>query len=232
MPEDEVPIAPAWHTAALVALIVVVAATGALLGHRAASAPAASADPASWARLLAIYLPLLAVQAFLLVYVCRIGRPRSALGALLGRRWTSWSRALSDLSIALSTWAFIQLCERGWSRAIGATSSAAVVAMLPRSLAERIAWVLVSLCVGFTEEVVYRGYLQTQLTAFTRRAPLAVLIQAVLFGVAHGEQGPGAVVRLTVYGLAFGVIARARRSLLPGIVGHVWTNVASGLLRL
>ena len=104
--------------------------------------------------------------------------------------------------------------------------------MLPHTWTERVAWGLVSLCVGVSEEVVYRGYLQTQLAAFTGHARVAMVLQAVLFGIAHGEQGASAVARLAIYGLAFGALARFRRSLLPGIACHVWTNLASGWLRL
>jgi hypothetical protein len=84
--------------------------------------------------------------------------------------------------------------------------------------------------VGVCEEVVYRGYLQTQLAAFTGRAGLAVVLQAALFGMAHGEQGLAVVVRFTLYGVVFGALARWRRSLLPGIAAHIGIDLASGLL--
>jgi hypothetical protein len=37
--------------------------------------------------------------------------------------------------------------------------------------------------------------------------------------------------RIALYGVGFGALARWRRSLAPGIVCHVWTDLASGLLR-
>ena len=80
---------------------------------------------------------------------------------------------------------------------------------------------LTAVTVGFCEEVIYRGYLQTQLTAFTGRASIAVVLQAALFGIAHGEQGLAVVVRFTLYGVLFGGLARWRRSLLPGIAAHI-----------
>ncbi|WP_437760941.1 CPBP family intramembrane glutamic endopeptidase [Sorangium sp. So ce1389] len=55
-------------------------------------------------------------------------------------------------------------------------------------------------------------------------------MQAALFGLAHGEQGWGAMARIAAYGLAFGALARWRQSLWPGILCHAWTNLASGLL--
>jgi uncharacterized protein len=91
--------------------------------------------------------------------------------------------------------------------------------------------VIVAASVGFGEELVFRGYLQTQLTAFTGSAGVGIVLQAVLFGIVHAEQGATTAARLAVYGLAFGALARWRRSLLPGIACHAWTDVASGLLR-
>ena len=222
-------LAPRWHTAALIALIVAVAATGTLLTSRgiAVQTPAA---PAS--RSAAVYPQMLLVAWGLLFYVCRVGRPRNALPALLGERWKSPGRALTDVTLATSGWLLLKACELLWMRLFATEASASVTAMLPHSGPECVAWVIVSLSVGFSEEVVFRGYLQTQLTAFTGRAGVALVLQAVLFGLSHAEQGPGAMLRLAGYGLALGALARWRRSLLPGILCHVWTNVASGLLHV
>lgn len=220
-------LAPRWHTGALIALIVAVAATGALLTSRgiAVQAPAA---PTS--RSAALYIQMLLVAWGLLAYVCWIGRPRNALPALLGEGWKSAGRAATDVALAASGWLVIEVCELTWTRLFATGASASVVAMLPHTGLDRVAWVVVSASVGFSEEVVFRGYLQTQLTAFTGRAGVALVLQAVLFGLAHGEQGTGAMVRLAGYGLALGALARWRRSLLPGILCHVGTNLASGLL--
>ncbi|HEX7668488.1 MAG TPA: CPBP family intramembrane glutamic endopeptidase, partial [Polyangiaceae bacterium] len=77
--------------------------------------------------------------------------------------------------------------------------------------------------------VVYRGYLRTQLAAFTRSMPLAVVLQGLLFGIAHGEQGLAIATRVAVYGVGLGGLAAWRRSLLPGILCHVALDLTSGL---
>jgi membrane protease YdiL (CAAX protease family) len=174
---------------------------------------------------------MIVVQWSLAAYVCRVGRPRSALRSLVGKTWSTFGRACTDVALALSGWLLIKAVELAWIRLLGLHDGTAVMAMLPRSSGERLAWVAVSASAGFSEELVYRGYLQTQLMAFTGRPAVAIAIQAALFAIAHGDQGSGAVVRLSLYGLAFGVVAWWRRSLLAGIVCHVWTDVASGLLR-
>jgi hypothetical protein len=182
-------------------------------------------------RITALYVPAIIVQFSLAFYVCRIGRPRNALRSLLGHGWDDLGRALTDIALGFSGWLFIRAVELGWIRLFGPHAGTSVIAMLPQSRNERVVWVLLSVSVGFCEEIVYRGYLQTQLTAFTGRPAVAMVLQAALFGIAHGDQGSGAVARLALYGLALGALARWRRSRMAGIVCHVWTDVASGLLR-
>jgi uncharacterized protein len=211
----------------LIFVMLAVALTGMLLAHSGAVVPqVAHARP----NLAMAYVPRIVVAWGMLVYVSRIGRPTWALAALLGRGWDSFRRASTDLLLALAGWGVILGVERAWVAFVGAHGAAAVVAMLPRTWTERAAWVVVAVSAGFCEEVVYRGYLQTQLTAFTRRPALAIALQAALFGLAHGEQGVGAMMRLTLYGLMLGALARLRRSLWPGIACHVWTDLVSGLV--
>jgi hypothetical protein len=165
------------------------------------------------------------------LYVARIGRPRSALASLIGRRWDSARRALGDLACALAGWSLILAVEVAFATITHGGTSASVTAMLPRTPIERVAWVAVAMSAGFCEEVVYRGYLQTQLTAMTGRAGVAIVLQGILFGIAHGEQGALAVVRLAIDGAALGVLARWRGSLWPCILCHAWSDLAAGLLR-
>lgn len=210
--------------------MLLVAVTGTLLAPRGAVAPPPAPLTLS-SRILGIYLPMLVVQWGLVLYVCRVGRPRNALPDLLGRRWRTPRRVALDLSLALAGWGLLLVCELAWARLFATRAAPSVTTMLPQTWPERLAWVVVAVSVGFCEEVVYRGYLQTQLRACTGRAGVAVILQAALFGIAHAEQGAGTATRLAVYGLAFGALAQWRRSLLPGIACHAWTDVASGLLR-
>jgi len=210
-----------------VLVIVGVAAAGTLLGT--AGAPRGGAAGAG-SRIAVLYLPLIVVAWGLLLYVSRIGRPRSALGSLLGVLWPGAAGAAGDLAIAALGWAAILASERAWGLvAGGGRGVASTLALLPHSAPERLAWVAVSLSVGFCEEVVYRGYLQTQLRSFTGSAAAAIVLQGALFGVAHLDQGAAGALRLAVYGAGLGAIARWRRRLLPCIACHVWTDLASGL---
>ena len=224
--ESEALLAPRWHTALLVLLLLSVALCGTLLQLNAG--PRVAAPVATDARILSQYLPLLLVNGGLLLYTCRLFRARNALPDLLGQRWHGARRAALDLALSLLACVLIQGLEVAFVRHFGVGRNAAVSALLPRTGAERLVWALVAVGVGFCEEVVYRGYLQTQLAAFTGSVRWGVLLQAALFGIAHAEQGWGSALRIAGYGLVFGILARVRRSLLPSIASHVILDLAAG----
>ena len=214
--------APRWHTAALIGLILAVAITGTVMTRLGARVRA----PIDASRVAATYAPMLVVNGALVFYVCRFGRPRNALRALLGRGWNSVYRACTDVALASATWLFIE----GVETSLSMWRNGAPPDVLPHTVAQRTMWVGVAAVVGFSEEVVYRGYLQVQLTAFTRRVGVAVVLQGILFGVAHCEQGPGIALRFAVYGALLGALARWRRSLWPGILCHVAIDILGGLV--
>lgn len=219
-------IAPRWHTALLVVLIVGVAALGTLLSRRGSVVQLPAAAPSRGV----VYTQMIIVAWLLFFYVTRVGRRESALPVLLGRTWRSVGRAGGDLALAAAGFLLIRVIEWLWRWFSATGASASVSALLPRAPLEYVGWVIVSLSVGAAEEVVYRGYLQTQLATFSGRASVGVVLQAVLFGLAHGDQGPGAMLRIAGYGVIFGLLARLRGSLLPGIACHVSINLVSGLL--
>jgi uncharacterized protein len=222
-------LAPLGHTAALIGVILAVAITGTLL-ERAGTSEAASVARANTgaSRIYAQYLPILLVNGLLVLYVARLFRPRSVLRELIGRRWYGPADALLDLLYASLAFGLIVVVEV-IARPLLPGRNAAVSALLPSTEAERLTWLLVASSVGFCEEIVYRGYLQIQLSAFTRSALWGLLLQAALFALAHIEQGAGAALRIGVYGLILGALARHRGSLLPSIACHVGIDLASGL---
>lgn len=224
------PIAPAVHTLGIVCVIVAVAVAGSLLEH----STKVRADPAQAAhrgRIVVHYLPLLAANAMLLSYVSWPFRRRWLLTELVGERWPTLRRALGDVLLALGSATLICFVEQVSRSLSGLGRNAALSGLLPSTGAERLTWLLVASFVGFSEEVVYRGYLQRQFRALTGHAALAIPLQAALFALAHLEQGPGPALRIGGYGLLLGLLAEYRRSLLPGIVCHVGIDLASVFVR-
>lgn len=220
-------VAPRWHTALLVVLVVGVAALGTLLTSTSGDLPRGARVPGpAWVA----FLPLLLVEWTLVLYVARIARPASVLSELIGERWNTLDRALRDIAWAVGATVVIVALELSSSSFFGTTRDASVAALFPRTPAERAGWIVLATAVGFCEEVVYRGYLQTQLLAFTRSPAAAILGSAAIFGVAHLEQGGGAALRIAIAGAVLGVVARRRSSLVPGVLCHAGIDLAAGLL--
>ena len=80
---------------------------------------------------------------------------------------------------------------------------------------------------GITEELLYRGFLLAYLSVFFP-IWLAVLLSAVIFGVAHAYQGPKGVLQVTFLGAAFAIMYVASGSLLLPIVAHIAVDVLNG----
>lgn len=226
LPFAKVPLAPRWHTTLIVSLILVVAILGTVMQMRGALVTAPPPD----SRITLLYLPSILVSWGLAFYCFRIGRPKSALSDLIGRKWSSLHVALVDIAIGIAFMIFIDASETIYAHFSHAVENPALAAILPQSFAEKSVWVFFAFSAGFCEEVVYRGYLRAQFTGFFRSVLIGVVVQGLLFGIAHGEQGVATAIRFAIYGIGFGLIAVKRQSLLPGIVGHFVLDLSSGFL--
>jgi membrane protease YdiL (CAAX protease family) len=215
---------PPWHPLLLVALMLSVAIAG-LVSLANGGVPAAFAG----SRITGAYVPMLAVSWGLFLYVCRVGRSRSAFVELAGLEGYSPRRAWFDVPLALLVAVALVLGELAWQFAFGGARSARVDALLPVTETERAVWCVVALSAALTEEVVYRGYLRRELSRLTGRPVFGVVAQAVLFALAHGEQGSGAMLRYFAYAVGLALLAQARGSLVPGILGHAAVDLAAGL---
>ena len=102
--------------------------------------------------------------------------------------------------------------------------------LAPTNLAEGVAWGLLCVLVGFSEELVFRGYLMAQGISLARSIPLGVIFSALIFGAAHGYQGLRGMVLIGVFGALFSGLALFRRTLVPGMIAHAWHDFATGLL--
>ena len=107
----------------------------------------------------------------------------------------------------------------------------AVVQLAPSNGKEMLSWLLLCVLVGIAEELVFRGYLQQQFTAWSR-GPAAggVVFSALMFGAAHGYEGARAMFLLAVFGAFFSLLALFRRNLRAGIFAHTWHDALAGLM--
>jgi membrane protease YdiL (CAAX protease family) len=102
--------------------------------------------------------------------------------------------------------------------------------LAPANGIEIAAWGMLCLIVGFSEELIFRGYLQSQSIAVLRNLPVGVVLTALIFGAAHGYQGMRGVVLISIYGALFGCITLLRKNLFPGMLAHSWHDFATGML--
>ena len=222
-------IASRWHTALLAALFLGFALSGALFQHHAHIEPGALQQHPNT---VPLYLSLIVMEWGLVLYVWR-GIRRSGtttLREMIGGRWACPSDVLTDVVIALGCWGIWRLFEFSWNHWLGVGHAASIDTLEPRSVAEGVLWIGVSISAGICEELVFRGYFQRQFTAITRSASLALVLQAALFGIGHGYQGMEACVKIAIFGVGFALLASWRKSLRPGMLAHAWTDIASGLL--
>jgi membrane protease YdiL (CAAX protease family) len=219
-------VASRTHLAVLSAILLGIAT----VGYLALSKSGAGIGSASGA---ALYLPLLAAEWGLFAYV-RMGVKRRgvAVTEVISARPLSLRSVALDLLLGLLLLGLWLGVEYLFDTLGGGASSPAVQRLIVRNAADIPLWVLLALSAGFVEELVFRGYLQRQFAALLRSPWLGVAAQAVLFGVTHGYQGALPVLRITVFGLIFGLAARGRRSLVPGMVAHAAVDVIGGLAAL
>ncbi|MFL6843564.1 MAG: CPBP family intramembrane glutamic endopeptidase [Allosphingosinicella sp.] len=219
------PIASRKHSLILTAILLAFALAGyaALLRGTAGGAAPKSGS-------VILYLALLAAEWGLFVYV-RMG---------LKRHGTSLPRLISDRPLTVRTLAVDALlgllllglfagAELLLSKLLGNGNTALVQTLLVRQASLVPLWMLLAASAGFVEELTFRGYFQRQFGAWLGSPWLGVAAQAVLFGVTHGYQGGVLIVKITLFGILFGLAALLRRSLVPGMVAHAGLDMIGGL---
>lgn len=204
------------HTVIVLFIFAVVAVGGYLANGRGNAAPAAASR-------MPLYVTLIVTQLLLVRYI-QIGiRKRGlTLADLIGRK--CWL----DVVIGIAWFFVIRYAALALRTALAITDNRASN-LLPRGNAEIAMWIVVSIVAGFCEELVFRGYLQRQLAALTGSAVAGLVLQAIVFGIAHGYQGVKSVIDITALGLLFGLVAQWRRSIVPGAIAHALTDIVGGL---
>lgn len=214
-------IAPAWHTAVTVALLLGVSALGARTRYRA---------PVVAHSHVRGYLIAIAIEWGMVAFVWYGLRQRGLrLRDLLGGDRVRFFGVVRDVGIAIVFLTGSNVVLSVLVHLFKATRNQAIRSLLPSGGHDFAIYLLLSLTAGICEEVVCRGYLQRQFTALTKSAWAGLVIQGIIFGVAHGYQGARLMLILAVYGCLFGLLARWRGSLRPGMMAHTLQDGLVGL---
>lgn len=223
-------IAPVWHTLVIVLII---------LGNSYLAYARLSHNVQSRGRTL-LYLETMAWQLILFGLVWfGLRLKKTKLRDVIGGQWNKAEDFLIDFAIAAGFWIGSVMILAGLKFAFGLASldtkrsaeqvKQTIGAITPRTAAELGLFVLLALCAGFFEEIIFRGYLQKQIGAITRNIYAGLVIAAAIFGLGHGYQGPAQMVLLAIYGLLFGILVLVRKSLRPGMMVHAWQDAFSGV---
>lgn len=149
---------------------------------------------------------------------------------LIGVRWGNWKDVVRDIAICIPFLIVWESSARLMHRLLGPDQAKSIGSLLPQSSVEVALWIAVSISAGICEEIVFRGYFQKQLTAYTHSLVGGVLLQGIVFGLNHSYQGFKQVVLISVLGVLYGWFAAWRGNLRSNMIAHAWTDIWSGWL--
>ena len=108
-----------------------------------------------------------------------------------------------------------------------------LLALAPHTILQFILWFAVSFTAGLCEEIIFRGYLLQQFTAWTGSPILAIILSAALFGSVHLYEGLSAIFALMALAVVYGFVVRyTKGDLRPVIVAHTLQDFMVGVLLL
>jgi membrane protease YdiL (CAAX protease family) len=229
VPESSAPqdrsIAPVWHTLLLVLIMLGISALGSNQERHTLSHSAR----------VGMYLLTMGVEWLTVAFAIWGIRKQNRITVreLIGGKWERPEDVLLDMAIAAGFLIVSFLVLGGLAIALGLNKHPADLQKLsflaPRGALEIVLWILVSSTAGFCEEVMYRGYLQRQLTAWTNLVWVAIIGQGLIFGGSHAYEGGKRMLLIAVFGMMFGVLAFIRKSLRPGMMTHAAYDIIAGL---
>jgi membrane protease YdiL (CAAX protease family) len=221
-------LAPRKHTVIFLLICVAITVTSALNASHTGAADA----PVRAAQMLRLYLFLIALEWLWVRFVMRGMRQQGrSIREFFGQRWAVPAEVAKDLLYAALVFAVIYgiafADSRFWPH--GASPNNPLLPAIPSGALGISVWVALSISAGICEEIVFRGYMQRQLTALTGKPGVAIVGQAIVFGVAHGYEGVHAVLFIVVYGLVLGCLAAWRGNIRAGIWEHAVWDILAGL---
>lgn len=166
-----------------------------------------------------IYLPTIIIEwlIFLAVFLV-LKRGKKNLSAVGFSRFT-----LANLGIGLIFLLVANIMLFGLAhilQLLHLTVPREVAFILPRTKAEKLVWVVLSITAGICEETGFRGYVLTKLNLFVNNWYFTIVISSLFFGLGHFYQGIGGIILTGTYGLLFCLLFIWRKSLVPGIFAH------------
>lgn len=101
--------------------------------------------------------------------------------------------------------------------------------VLPQTVWEMPAFVLLALTAGCCEEFLYRGFAMTAFSRFGWPIWGVILASSALFGLAHLYQGPRGAVGAGILGVALGIARILYGSIAPVALWHAAVDLVAGI---
>jgi membrane protease YdiL (CAAX protease family) len=179
---------------------------------------------------LSSYFTVLALE-WLLVFLIWLAVKGEGIRELVSGRWNTPGAFFKDFGFAALYLAVVLPIVGVLTYLLGASRARGpVAAITPRTALELVVWIPLALSAGFSEELVFRGYLSKQFEVWSGSRWLALILQGIVFGLAHGYYGR-VMLAVIVQGWLFGLLAWWRRSLRPGMVAHALQDGLGGVIR-
>jgi len=217
-------VAPWWHTALLVVLIGLFSVQSAM-NHGLPGFQLPGLNPR-----LSKYICVIVFEwiAILLIWLAMKQRGIS-MRSLIGGRWATAGSFFKDLGQGVAFTLLGIVVIGAISRVIGGNTGTIIAGILPKTVVELVGFLALSMTGGFCEEFIFRGYLMRQFGAWTGSWVVAVILQGVAFGLAHGYYGVS-MIAVATYGCLLGLLAHWRKSLRPGMIAHALQDTLGGVL--
>jgi membrane protease YdiL (CAAX protease family) len=231
LPAKPALIAPLWHTLLIVALI---------LANSFLGSSKLGAVHGTGARILLYGGTFVTQSIFILLIWFGIRLRGVHMRDRIGGRWPTVESFLLDVALAIGFLVVALVLLFGVRIALGTIdlhnlekSKDDAVRLLsplaPHTYLEAGLFVLLSVCAGLFEEIIFRGYLQRQLGALGQNAVIGIVASGAIFGLAHGYQGGRMMVAIGIFGVFFGIMAYLRKSLRPGMIAHAIQDSIAGI---
>jgi membrane protease YdiL (CAAX protease family) len=107
----------------------------------------------------------------------------------------------------------------------GTTAESTYGFTLPQSAVDYVVLVVLSLSIGFSEELAMRGYLIPRFEKLLGSTTSSVLVSTTLFASYHLYQGLEGTAGVFVIGLVFGIAFCWTRRLWPIVIAHAMADI-------
>jgi membrane protease YdiL (CAAX protease family) len=219
------PVAPWWHTL-LVATPIAIASLASGYQHGLPDAHLPGLGPR-----LSSYLTVLVVEWLPVLLIWGALKSRGlSLGTLISGRWSTVGQFFRDLGLGIAFLGVAVLVIDPLGALLGAKSlEGSLTHVAPKTVPELLVFLVLGASAGFCEELVFRGYLTRQFSAWTGSRVAGILLQGVVFGLAHAYYR-WFMIAVMVLAWLLGLLAHWRKSLLPGMLFHGVQDVLGGVI--